>query len=358
MKSGSVFLAVLAAVLLVGTLAFGGIDDCYDATCRIRCSDGGIGTGCVFEISRGYVFVLTNRHIVGSAQAAQCSFWSQGHESVKIPGKVSLRSSQVDAAVVVVPVELFGGRLPKVIPIAPRNTQLEKGQTIVSVGCAKGAWATGFKGHVLGHSGKHLLFTPPPADGRSGSAIFNAEGTTIVGLLFGRAGDDSHGYAVTTDNLYRALNFKQTSSGEWIHSPQKVLNYGKTQCGPDGCLPNQSQLFPGGGYLSPWRYRQDQQNQQQNHALRGLDLKIDNLYPTLPPQGPNLDLQVGPRPQPRLRPMVPNYPVAEISKKKIDWPTGIVFPIVVAGSGLGAFIIGFILLAVLNVVRSVKGGRR
>ncbi len=356
MKSGSVFLAVLAAVLLAGTLAFGGIDDCYDATCRIYGGQSR-GTGCVFEISRGNVFVLTNRHVVSSASAVQCSFWTQGHESVKIGGRVSLRSNQVDVAVVVIPVASFGGRLPKVIPIAPRGTRLEKGQTIVSVGCAKGAWATGFKGHVLGHFGENLLFMPPPADGRSGSAIFDAEGTTIVGLLFGRAKDDSHGSAVTTENLYRALNFSQTSAGEWVHSPQKVLDYGNTQCGPDGC-PSPTQGLLGRGYIAPYRRNQQQRDQGQNQVLRGLDLRIDDLYPTLPPQVPNIDLQVGPRPQPQLQPMVPNYPMVEAPKKKTDWPTGIAFPIAVAGSGLGAFIIGFVLLAFLNLVNSVKGGRR
>lgn len=337
MKRGLVLLGVLASILLVGSFCFAGITDCYDATCRIRCSDGTLGTGCTFEISQGYVFVLTNQHVVAKASSVQCSFWFQGHESVKIGGKMLACSTQVDAAVIVIPEGSFNGRLPKVIPVAPRNTRLEVGESIISVGCAKGAWATGFKGHVLGYEGKDLIFTPSPADGRSGSAIFNAEGTQIIGLIWGRT---NKGHAVTVENLYRALNFKQTSAGKWKHSPEKVLNYGDALCGPDGCQ------------ILPYRRNQNQRDLRQEQGLRGLDLKLNNIYPTLPRQGPSVDLQIGPR-----LPILP--PGIDVTvKKKTEWPTGVAFPIAVAGSGLAAFILGFLILAILNLVKSVKGGRK
>lgn len=255
--------------------------DCIDATCRVKAPDGSMGSGCVFEIGRGTVFVLTNRHVVGQAGSVQCVFWQQGHQSAAIAGQVLVRSDQVDVAVVTVPQSAFEGRLPRVIPIASRETRLAEGEAVTSVGCAKGAWATGFKGHVLGYDGTSLCFTPPPADGRSGSALFDVGGRKIVGLIWGRLEkDQGRGYAVTVENLYRALNFKQTESG-WVHSPLRVLSYAdRAQCGPGGCLP-----------LLPYRRYQQQHENERDRQLDRLDQRLDlrgQVWPTLPPQVPNI----------------------------------------------------------------------
>ncbi len=259
--------------------------DCIDATCRIRAPDGSTGSGCVFEIGQGTVFVLTNRHVVGQAGSVQCVFWQHGHQSAVIAGQVLVRSGQVDVAVVTVSQSAFGGRLPRVIPIASRGTRLAEGETVTSVGCAKGAWATGFKGHVLGYDGTSLCFTPPPADGRSGSALFDAAGRKIVGLIWGRLEKGrGRGYAVTVENLYRALNFKQTESG-WVHSPLRVLSYTeRAQCGPGGCLP-----------LLPYRRYQQQRENERDRQLDRLDQRLDQrlelrgqVWPTLPPQMPGI----------------------------------------------------------------------
>ena len=255
--------------------------DCIDATCRVKAPDGSMGSGCVFEIGRGTVFVLTNRHVVGQAGSVQCVFWQQGHQSAAIAGQVLVRSDQVDVAVVTVPQSAFEGRLPRVIPIASRETRLAEGEAVTSVGCAKGAWATGFKGHVLGYDGTSLCFTPPPADGRSGSALFDVGGRKIVGLIWGRLEkDQGRGYAVTVENLYRALNFKQTESG-WVHSPLRVLSYtDQTQCGPGGCF-----------QFLPYRRYQQQRENERDRQFDRLDQRLElrgQVWPTLPPQVPNI----------------------------------------------------------------------
>jgi hypothetical protein len=254
--------------------------DCIDATCRIKTPDGSTGSGCVFEISQGTVFVLTNRHVVGTAGSVRCVFWQHGHQSTAIAGNVAARSDQADVALVTLPASAFDGRLPRVIPIAPEGTRLRQGETVTSVGCAGGAWATGFKGHVLGHDGTSVCFTPPPADGRSGSALFDAGGRRIVGLIWGRfERGQGRGYAVTVENLYRALNFKRTAAG-WVHSPVPLLTVAdNSQCGPYGCAPR--------GYILPYRNYQQQRDFRQDRQLDQLDQRIElrgQVWPTLPPQ--------------------------------------------------------------------------
>jgi len=254
--------------------------DCLDATCRIQAPDGSTGTGCAFEISQGTVFVLTNRHVVGAADRVQCVFWQQGHQSAALAGSVLARSDQVDVALVTIPASAFEGRPPRVVPLASGGTRLTEGETVTSVGCANGAWATGWKGHVLGYDGTSVCFTPPPADGRSGSALFDAGGQRIVGLIWGRLEQgEGRGYAVTVENLYRALNFAQTGTG-WVHRPLPLLTVAdNAQCGPNGCAPR--------GYILPYRNFQQQREYQRDRQLDQLDRQLElrgQVWPTLPPQ--------------------------------------------------------------------------
>jgi len=273
-------LLVVAALIGAPDYSHAGVSETLDATCRIHAPDGSTGTGCVFEISQGRAFILTNRHVVGNANAVKCIFWKQGHQSAGLSGAVIARGAGVDVAIVSVPQTSFGGHLPRVIPIAPRGTKLNPGDTITSAGCAKGAWATGWKGHVLGYDDGNLCFTPPPANGRSGSAVCDAKGERIVGLIWGRQNSgQSRGFAVSLENLYRTLRFTQTAGGGWAHSPAPAWTYDSpklaptepSQCGPRGCpapQPNPSQLLP---------YRR-----YEERRMDRLEDKVDRVWPTLP----------------------------------------------------------------------------
>lgn len=220
--------------LLWTSQAQAALSDCIDATCRITASDGGRGTGCCFERSQGYVYVLTNAH-VATGSVVECEFWRAGHQSRPIAGRVFARSTEIDAAIVVLDESAFGGLFPSVVPMALRGDDPRPGDTITSAGCANGAWATGFQGRVLGYHGGDMRFLPVPANGRSGSAIFNADGTRIVGLLYGRLKDDTEGLAVSAAMLHQV--FGRSANGQ------------PSQCGPGGCLPY-------GGKLMPWRKQQ------------------------------------------------------------------------------------------------------
>lgn len=256
---------ILALTQWAACRASAAISECIDATCRITTAGGSRGTGCVFEISQGRVYVLTAAHVVGPNQTVQCEFWRHGHRSQPLSGRVIARveNGQCDAAVVALEESQFGGLLPGVIPVAPSDYVVSPGATLVSVGCAKGAWSTGWKGHALGYQGADLHFTPTPADGRSGSAIFDADGGMIVGLLRARTLDGSQGIACSLQSLYGHL--------------QAAFNGTKVQCGPDGC-------GPGGcpaprPYLLPYRYREQFRNQPQPQPQQ-------QVWPTLPSPTP------------------------------------------------------------------------
>ncbi len=223
-----IWLLLLGTALLFGQSAQAALSDCIDATCRITAADGK-GTGCVFEIGETKVFVLTNAHVVKDQSIAHCEFWRHGHKSKPLPGRVIARvlNDRCDAAIISLDRSKFP-LLPRVVPIAPRGTVLQPGQTVTSVGCAKGAWSTGWKGHVLSYTNGDLRFLPVPAGGRSGSAIFDADGTMIVGLLRARNEDDTQGIACSLESLY--LELSKTA----VHRPVQYSSPNCPSCPPSG----------------------------------------------------------------------------------------------------------------------------
>jgi hypothetical protein len=248
---------ILAIISALSGTANASMTDCIDATCRITAADGGVGSGCVFEIGGGRVYVLTAAHVTGKDRAVRCEFWRQGHQSQALAGQVIARSETADAAIIVVAEEAFDGVLPCVIPIAPREYTVPAGATLSSVGCANGTWSTGWKGHALGFNGGDLHFLPTPANGRSGSAIFDAEGKMIVAVLRARTVNDSEGIATPVQCLYEAFGGQaKQSKSLWRESQESTL----TQC-PGGSCPGGTCPAPA-PYLLPYRNREQQRNQQ------------------------------------------------------------------------------------------------
>ncbi len=221
--------AAASLVMLSASRCGASLPDCADAVCRISAADGSCGSGCVFEIDAQWVYVLTAAHVVGNETAVRCEFWRDGHKSECLAGQVCRRNAAVDAAVVAVPAASLGGVLPAAIPLAPRGTVVQAGQTLVSIGCANGGWATGWKGHAVPADAEELL-SAAPANGRSGSPILNAEGAQIVGVLVARTADDAEGIGVPISQVYAALSVR--ASGSQLSTLNARL---LTQCGPNGC---------------------------------------------------------------------------------------------------------------------------
>ena len=65
----------IAAVVATPGACQAALSDCIDATCRITTTSGSRGSGCVFEIDDGKVWIVTAGHVVGDAGTVQCEFW-------------------------------------------------------------------------------------------------------------------------------------------------------------------------------------------------------------------------------------------------------------------------------------------
>lgn len=201
----------LLTVLLLAASAAGWEADLADSTCRITLDFAGkqsVGSGCVYAVDAQYVRILTNAHVVDFAQTVTCEFWSSGHKSRRFTGQVVARrkDAEIDAAVVVIPTTAFGARTPRAIPL-DWSTLIQVGETLYSCGSANGSWATAWKGHAIRIEGSKLDFRPPPADGRSGSAIVRGQGdeARIVALLYARSLDGRDGFARTIKAITQRL---------------------------------------------------------------------------------------------------------------------------------------------------------
>jgi thiol-disulfide isomerase/thioredoxin len=203
-------LALLA--LLLPSLSYAGMEDCYKATCRI--STGG-GTGCVYAHENGQYFVLTNAHVAGTqpGRRMRCLFnlldgWERPVTGTVVFGKIlPLQQGYYrDLAVISIPDAEFerAGFRPSVIPFSSSRRTIQQGETITSVGCPGGELNSWWVGHVTQAGDPRFTFTPDPVGGRSGSAIFNRDGTEIIGLL--AWGGGGQGVAQTVAEIYRAMN--------------------------------------------------------------------------------------------------------------------------------------------------------
>jgi hypothetical protein len=238
--------------LLLSGQAVGDLSTCIEATCRVRRAGGYMGTGCAFSRTDSTLYVLTCQHVVGQDARCTVEFWYRGHQGRPLQATVEARSQRLDAAVLAVPLRQFGsGPVPPIVPIASRLDPPVVGETVTSVGCALGAWATAWKGHVIGYRGTRVWCRPPAAGGRSGSAVFDEAGTKIVGIIQVR--DDQHGATgvMPVHFLYDEFGFQRSPRGQ------------QTQCNPvppmdewfRGRQPRQ-QPQPGGGGFSgdaPWK---------------------------------------------------------------------------------------------------------
>jgi|GEM_PF-6505056 len=161
--------------------------DVYEATVRIE-RPGAAGSGVVFHVDRQFVWILTNAHVVGRSRTVQVVPFQDGKQLRPASGVVTLRryDQWTDAAVVRVSRSAWPGRT-RVVPLSlelPRS-----GQEIITVGCPRGDWPALWHGRVRQAGWPHFEFFPGRASstdmmsGRSGSAICDAAGTRVLGLL-------------------------------------------------------------------------------------------------------------------------------------------------------------------------------
>lgn len=158
------------------------------ATVRIFARDGSLGSGSIFSKTEKEVLILTNAHVAGGTNASvKVEFWYQGRLSKKVPAVVvkSLLSNRTDHdyAVVSVKAEDLGSYFDVLSPIPLAEAAFTPDfSKLFSAGCPQGTWQTHWIGHGTEALGEQAVkFVPMPANGRSGSAIYQVlEGGGVV----------------------------------------------------------------------------------------------------------------------------------------------------------------------------------
>lgn len=208
MKPRTLLALTLSIIAIAPASAVASLHECYDATCRVHVS-GHAGTGCIFAADDTHYYVLTNAHVTRQGDKPRLVFVMRGAER-SVDAETVWHSYAAleqgyhrDIAVIKAPKVSFGDYTPSVIPLAEESFALAENQEITSVGCPGGGWVTAWKGHATSLTTDAMNFVPPPMGGRSGSAIFDADGTKIVGLLAWGGGGE--GTAQTIGEIYRAM---------------------------------------------------------------------------------------------------------------------------------------------------------
>ena len=161
--------------------------DAYEATVRVE-RPGAAGSGVVFHADERFIWVLTNAHVTGRYGRVRVVPFQRGVQLRSVRGVVTLRryDQWTDAAVVRVARSAWPGQV-RMVPLSlelPRS-----GQEIITVGCPAADWPSLWHGRVREVRWPHFAFFPGRAgsadmmSGRSGSAICDAAGTRVLGLL-------------------------------------------------------------------------------------------------------------------------------------------------------------------------------
>jgi hypothetical protein len=199
--------------ILIAPPAHAGLKDCYDATVRVHC--GGTGSGTVIDLQQGQAWILTNAHVASRSigETVRVEFFRAGQRYQAVEGRIAWKImdrhsrsmdglATRDMALVTVEIARLGWK-PSVVPLAPVGTKLVDGQHVFSIGCPQGGWPTGWSGHLTQAEGEVIGFWPPPHEGRSGSALFDADGQQVIGLV--AWGGDGWGGAMPVEVIHRAL---------------------------------------------------------------------------------------------------------------------------------------------------------
>ena len=78
---------IMAIISALSGTAKASMTDCIDATCRITAADGGVGSGCVFEISRGGCMCSPRRTWQGKIARFAASFGGRDTNRSRWPGR-------------------------------------------------------------------------------------------------------------------------------------------------------------------------------------------------------------------------------------------------------------------------------
>jgi hypothetical protein len=198
--------AILIFLLLLSNRTYAGFEEIMDATCKISLGKFA-GTGTVFRDDGEYAWIIGAGHVGSPNKEGTVTFYHEGTPQEPIPVTVVWRyyaNNQTTDDLAFYKFKKPAGMKITVIPLAPKTYEAKVGQVVLSYGCAHGAWPSLWRGKLLKFDPTRMWFQPTPAIGRSGSAIFNREGTHIIGVLVLSDGPDK-GIAVPLSKIYEYL---------------------------------------------------------------------------------------------------------------------------------------------------------
>ncbi len=227
---------IIVAVSLLGyyaaTLVYGHefrraetLEDAHAASCRVSVSNArGTGSFIGVDKEKNLAIILTNYHVVTNNSRCALDFWTNSVRQ-SVSGTVIARAYDanmpVDCALIGVDVDDLAKIDPPFLALGGKDAAPDANSYILSSGCPKGRFAQAWKGKVLGYyNGSTVMFQPGPVPGQSGSAIISEiDGelwvTGILTWLIGTEGaDDSRGGAIPVANLYKAMQGRQSSTGD------------------------------------------------------------------------------------------------------------------------------------------------
>lgn len=195
-----------ALVLALANIAHAGFEEVIDATCSVN-----RGSGVVFGQDQTHVWIISAAHCVLNEKEVledtYVRFFNTGKGSELMKAEVLWykysKGTTIDLAILKVEKKKFGSYpVPNPIPIASADKKVKTGDVVLSCGCPgknylDRNWPTAWKGHITSVSSRTFKFKPTPLPGRSGSGIFNKEGTHLIGIIIWRDGT-----TVPLDKIY------------------------------------------------------------------------------------------------------------------------------------------------------------
>ena len=120
------------------------MDEALEGVCRVNTSEAR-GSGTVFAEDEENYYVMTNGHVVGRSRRGHLEFFQDGYKSAMIPFKTEYSAYEegtaLDLAVVSVKKKYFGHYPPRVIPLAPKGTNVKANDLVMAGGCPYAQWA-------------------------------------------------------------------------------------------------------------------------------------------------------------------------------------------------------------------------
>ena len=217
---------VLGLVLFFPSLGFAQpltMDEALEGVCRVNTS-GARGSGTVFSEDDENYYIMTNGHVVGRSRKGHLEFFQDGYKSAMIPFKTEYSAYEegtaLDLAIVSVKKKYFGRFPPRVIPLAPKGTNIKANDLVMAGGCPSAQWACAWKGRIIRNHGATISFNAAPIGGQSGSGVLvlvkddKGELHTRLGVLLAwRVGDgawtddgpDDYGAGLSLKQIYSIM---------------------------------------------------------------------------------------------------------------------------------------------------------